>query len=158
MKIRYITIIVLIIFSMAQINFSEPLTKKDPLLGGVLSWYMPGLGQFYAKQYLKGSIYWVVENALFVSALLTIADLNFGANKDIGFQFSIKPKEYVSQKQKTIALTLGLSYVAFHIFNIIDAIQSVKTYNRQLMMNNAKVMLEYYQIADNQHVGIHCKF
>ncbi|MBU1075870.1 MAG: hypothetical protein KKH98_01165, partial [Spirochaetes bacterium] len=76
-KIIIFFLVVMIIALSTGDVYSDSFQRKDPILAGVLSWYMPGLGQFYAGKYLKGSIFWVVENTLLVSAILTIADINF---------------------------------------------------------------------------------
>ena len=65
--------------------------------------------------------------ALFASAILTVADLNFSVNEAIGFQFNIKPKEMLTDRQATIGISLFISYGVFHIYNVIDAIQTVRS-------------------------------
>lgn len=155
---KTLIMLLLLILSGGSAFSAETVSRKDPLLAGVLSWYMPGLGQFYAGQYLKGSIYWVVENTLFVSAVLTIADLNFSVNKDIGFQFSIKPKKYVSKRDKTIAITLGVSYCAFHVFNVIDAIRTTAGLNREAARERAGISWECGLLAGDPFLGMKSRF
>ncbi len=162
MKKQLIVWLIVMFIFLSSINqlYCNYADRKDPFLAGVLSWYMPGLGQFYAGKYLKGSIFWAVENTLFISALLTVADLNFSVNEEIGFQFSIKPKETISKKQKTIGITLAASYVIFHIYNVIDAVQTTKNVNFEnaLKYKQSRLNFDYKLIADNNYCTINYKF
>ncbi len=141
-------------------SYCDYYNRKDPLLSGVLSWYMPGLGQFYCEKYVKGSIFWLIENTLFISTILTVADINFSVNKDIGFQFSIKPKETISRKEETIGITLAVSFVLFHIYNVIDAVQTAKNVNSDNAekMRSARFNFDYKQVADNNYYMMNYKF
>ena len=150
----------IIIFLLLQFNseiYCERVMRKDPLLAGVLSWYMPGLGQFYAEEYLKGSIFWLVENGLLVSAILVVADIHFSMNKDIGFQFTIKLKDEITPKQERIGLSLGIAYLLFHIYNVVDAIQTAKIYNLEHKLHS-RLTLDYKNIADNNFYSLNYKF
>ncbi len=137
--------------------FPQRIERKDPLLAGVLSWYMPGLGQFYAGKYLKGSIFWVVANTLFISGLLTVTDINFSSNEEIGFQFSIKPKEDLSKDEETIGISLFIGWGLFHIYNIIDAIQTTRDVNLE-NKRQASLELDYKHVADNSYCSVNYKF
>ncbi len=156
---KFFLLILIVILSLQFINpiFCDVLEKKDPFLAGVLSWYMPGLGQFYAGKYLKGSIFWIVENTLFMSAVLTVADMNFSVNKDIGFQFNIQPKESLTKKQTTIGISLFISYGIFHIYNVVDAVRTVKKRN-SISKSHARIKFNYKYIAYNNHYMIDYKF
>ena len=50
--------------------------RKDPILAGALSWYVPGLGQMYSGAFLKGAAFFVIEQALLVGTVLSFAELN----------------------------------------------------------------------------------
>lgn len=153
----FILILLILIFS--QETNGETIKRKDPLLAGVLSWYMAGLGQIYAGEYLKGTIFWVIDYTLYISAILTVADINFSANKDIGFQINIKPKEYISAKQKTIAISLSVGYVVFHIYNIIDAIKTVRKNNLKIQKLNPKhsFFLDFRKDRNNSYFSLNYK-
>ncbi len=158
MKSRIIIILlVLLIFS--QKGSSEVIKRKDPLLAGVLSWYMAGLGQIYAGEYVKGTVFWVIDYTLYISAILTVADINFSANKDIGFQINIKPKEYISAKQKTIAISLSVGYVVFHIYNIIDAIKTVRKNNLKIqkIRREHSFFLDFESDGNNNYFSLNYK-
>lgn len=159
---KYFFFILIFMLLFSQIGRADNLTEKDPIFAGVLSWYMPGLGQFYVGKYLKGSIYWVVENTLFISAILTVADINFSANSEIGFELNLKPKDNLSRTQKSIGYSLAIGFVAFHIFNVIDAIQTTRNYNKIIEENENKnqsgLFLNYYNVANNNYLALNCKF
>lgn len=160
MKMRLIIFFLVISLSMCSIELKADVVKRqDPFLAGVLSWYMAGLGQIYAREYVKGTIFWVVDYTLYISAILTVADINFSSNKDIGFQLNIKPKENLSSKQKTIAISLAVGYVAFHIYNIIDAIRIVNRNNLKLkeFQGNNSFYFDFKNERDNNYFLLNYK-
>lgn len=159
-KVIFSLFVIILLFYSVDLDAGEKHSRKDPLLAGVLSWYMPGLGQFYAGKYLKGSIFWVVENTLFVSTILTVADIHFSVDKDVGFQLNIKPKEKLSTRQKTIAISLAISYVAFHIYNVVDAIQTTKNVNAESLekKEQSRLNFDYKYVADNNYYMMNYKF
>lgn len=106
--------------------------KKDPFLAGALSFYNPGLGQYYVGEPLKGTLFWVGENALFWSSLLTVMDLSINLKKDVGFEFKIKRKKNLSDERIYTSIGLGFAFIVLHIYNIIDAVNSAKKYNKSL--------------------------
>lgn len=54
-----------------QINlFPESIDKKSPFLAGVLSFIVPGAGEFYSGEYLKAGIFLGVEATVITVALL----------------------------------------------------------------------------------------
>lgn len=163
-KIFLLFLIIILLLHFNGNTYCERIEKKDPFLAGVLSWYMPGLGQFYAGEYWKGSIFWVVENTLFISAVLTVADLTFSINEEIGFQFSIKPKKEISLKQKYWGIeqkywgiSLFIGYGLFHVYNVVDAIRTVKKYN-SIDESYSRIGWGYMNIADNSYYMLNCKF
>lgn len=109
---------------------SEPVPeRKDPILAGALSYYMPGLGQFYGGAYLKGAAFWVVEQTLLISTLLTIAEVELSMSGDISLGLNIKAKDETSRKQRKTAIILGSTLAVVHFINIIDAVNTSRNYN-----------------------------
>ncbi len=51
-------------------NANYSLNKKSPLLGAVLSFALPGLGQIYSKSYIKSAIFVAVEAAAITVGLI----------------------------------------------------------------------------------------
>jgi len=104
--------------------------RKDPILAGALSWYVPGLGQFYAGAFLKGAAFWVIEEALLISTILTIGELELNVTGDISLGLNIKSKDNPDNQERRIAIILGSSLIAVHFINIIDAVNTARNYNR----------------------------
>jgi hypothetical protein len=100
---------------------------KDPFIAGLLSWFMMGIGQFYCKEYTKGSFFIAADLADKTSLVLLISYIN---NK-------------YSQTGQTIYMNWGafepgtkiliISYFAakfgIKFYSVIDAIQSAHKYN-----------------------------
>jgi hypothetical protein len=107
--------------------------RKDPILAGALSWYVPGLGQFYAGALFKGAAFLVAENVLLFSALLTVAELELGVSGDINLGLKLSTKQGgTSSSEKTTAIVLGTALVVVHFVNIIDAVNTTRNYNKAL--------------------------
>lgn len=141
MKIKrnlIITFLLLIFLSPSYISAFSTQDKKDPMLAAAFSWFTPGLGQAYVGNYLEGGIYWVVDRALFWSAILTIADIKVKLNSDVGFGLSINLKENLSKARILTSVGLGLGFVAFHIYQIIDASADANSYNENKMADYYK--------------------
>jgi len=152
-------ITIVMIFSVVGIKADTPVKRQDPLLAGVLSWYMAGLGQIYGRKYVKGAIFWAVDYTLYISAILTVADISFSANNDIGFGLSIKPKKNLTKKDKTIAISLTIGYVLFHIYNVVDAIKTINNNNAEILdvQNSASIFLDYQKNDENNFLSINYK-
>ncbi len=136
-KTAILVLLILVILSLSSnLIFakqdSQKISKKDPFLAGALSFYNPGLGQYYVGEVEKGTIFWIGENILFWSALLTVMDLSFKFKKDFGFEFKIKQKANLSDERIIASVSLGIAFLALHIYNIIDAVDGAKRYNRRL--------------------------
>lgn len=116
----------------------SPQDKKDPMLAAAFSWFTPGLGQAYVGNYLEGGLYWVVDRSLLWSAILTIADIKINLNSDVGLGFSINLKKNPSKARIWTSVGLGLGFVAFHIYQIIDASADANYYNKKKMANYYK--------------------
>ncbi len=157
-KMVYI-VTIFFLFSIFQTRIkADSFSNHDPLIAGVLSWYRAGLGQYYNGQYLKGTIFWIVDNTLLISTILTVADINFSVNKDIGFQVNIKPKEKITSTSQNIALSLLLTYTVFHIYNVVDAISFVKhKYNTSRKESSRKIFFNYRYVFNNNYFGFNYK-
>ena len=116
---------------------AEP-PPKDPYFAAALSWFVPGLGQFYIDQPLKGTLFWITDTALFWGTILTIADLDLKLNSDVGFSFAIRLKKNPSSERILATVGLGVAYVAFHIYNMIDAADGALKYNDQIYRQRLK--------------------
>lgn len=110
-------------------------TKKDPIFAGALSWYMPGLGQMYAGDLLKGSVFFVIEEALLIGTVLSFAELKLDVTGDIDIGFNIKSKDNPDRDEQKVGIILGVVFIGVHFLNIIDAVNTTRTYNRSLPVN-----------------------
>jgi len=141
MKNKRNFVVVLLVFIVLSPSFTHAYSlqdKKDPMLAAAFSWFTPGLGQVYVGNYLEGGIYWVIDRALLWGAILTIADIKFNLNSDVGAGFSVNFKENLSNTRIWTSLGLGLGFVAFHIYQIIDASSDANCYNK-------KKLADYYK-------------
>ena len=105
-------------------------SRKDPILAGALSWYVPGLGQMYSGSVLKGAAFFVVEETLLVSTVLIFAEIELDVTGNVGLGINIKSKSNPDRDAQSKALILGLSLIAVHFINIIDAVNTARKYNR----------------------------
>ena len=110
-----------------QTNIASQTDYKDPFIAGLLSWFMMGIGQFYCKEYTKGSIFIAADLVDKTSLILLISYIN---NK-------------YSQSNQTIYINWGafdpgtkiliISYFTakfgVKFYSVIDAIQSANKYN-----------------------------
>ncbi|MFW6139232.1 MAG: hypothetical protein ACOC7U_08670 [Spirochaetota bacterium] len=112
-------------------NRKDTFIRKDPILAGALSWYVPGLGQLYAGAYFKGAAFWVVEQTLLVSILLKFAEMEPDVTGGINLGIHIKSKDNPDREEQKTAVLLGTSLVVVHFLNIIDAVNTTRMYNRE---------------------------
>lgn len=124
--------------------------KKDPLFAGILSFYMPGLGQFYSDEKLKGAVFLVAEYTILIGSFFYFLDFNFKAGGDSGFNLKIDAKRTdlgkisTSRKNLFYATLATLSFV--HIYNIIDAVGSAHSFNSSLQQKRQELIKKYPQI------------
>jgi hypothetical protein len=120
-----------------QVDWPWP-ERKDPFFAAALSWFIPGLGQVYLGKPLKGGLYWLIDNALFWTAVLNVAHVDFGLERDIGFRFSIRARDNLGSARIWTSVGLGLCYVAFHIFKVLDAAEDASEHNQRLLMQEIR--------------------
>lgn len=133
----YKKILIFLLISLVFVNLSAAQKRRvDPILAGILSLHTGGLGQFYCEDYLKGTIIWLVDNAIFLTTIFLIADMNFSISKDAGIQFSINLKRREEIKTEVFYTFLGLSlgFIGFRIFSMIDAANTAIEKNKRFCM------------------------
>ncbi len=135
-KIHILCILVLIFMFPVLCHPSEQdnYARKDPILAGALSWYVPGLGQLYAGALLKGAVFFVIEEALLISTVLTFAKLKLDVTGDIDIGLNIKSKSETNKSERRTGIILGVSFITVHFFNVIDAVNTTRKYNRSHQM------------------------
>lgn len=109
-----------------------PYSRKDPILAGALSWYVPGLGQMYSGAFLKGATFFIVEETLLLSTLLTFVELKFDVTGGIDIGLNIKSREHQDRNEQKIGIFLGVAFIVVHFVNVIDAVNTSLKYNRSL--------------------------
>ena len=124
--------------------------KKDPLFAGILSMYMPGLGQYYSGEVIKGTAFLMTEYTLLLGSLLYFLDFNFSAGGDSGFNLGIDAKRtdlgVVSTERKNVFLGMVSVLLIIHAYNISDAVQSAKNYNMWLEEERLRIRKKYPEI------------
>lgn len=110
--------------------------KKDPIFAGMLSWYMPGLGQYYSGEYVKGTVFLVTEYALAIGSILYFMDFDFAAGDGSGFSIRIDAKRtdlgVISTSRKNVFIGLMSLLAVMHLYNISDAVVTARNYNTAL--------------------------
>jgi TM2 domain-containing membrane protein YozV len=128
--------IVLALFLVPLLALAQPegvLQRKDPILAGALSWYVPGLGQMYGGAIFKGAAFMVVEYGLIYSFLITVAQVDVGVSGGFTLGFKLSTKEGgLTSSEQTTAILLGTSLVVIHFINIIDAVNTSREHNEEL--------------------------
>ena len=87
---------------------ADPLPRRSPMTAGLLSTFLPGLGQVYSGRYSAG-----------VYSLLTVGATAAG----IAY--------YIDQERYAVAIPVGIIGLFFYISNIHDGFQYAKAFNRQ---------------------------
>ena len=108
--------------------------RKDPFFAAALSWFVPGSGQIYVGKPLKGACFWLADNALFWGAIFTVARIDLGLEKDIGFRFAVQMREKLPPARVWTAVGLGVGWLAFHIYAVISAADDASAHNQQILM------------------------
>ncbi|MBN1898353.1 MAG: hypothetical protein JW827_06220 [Spirochaetes bacterium] len=143
MKVKKI-IITIIIFciSIPMVTASdssyEYYDEKDPFVAGLLSATMMGLGQFYTKEYTKGSIFVLTDFLQKGMLVWMIVALNDKYTDDENGDQVVEWQE-ISDGDK--AWIIG--YIAFYfgstIYCVIDAVHSANVYNREIHKQREKM-------------------
>ena len=100
---------------------------KDPFIAGLLSWFMMGIGQFYCKEYTKGSIFIAADLADKTSLILLISYINSKYSQSDQTIYM----NWSEFDPGTKALIISYFTVKFGVkfYSVIDAIQSAHKYN-----------------------------
>lgn len=124
--------------------------KKDPLFAGILSFYMPGLGQFYSDEKLKGALFLVTEYTIVIGSIFYFLDFNFKAGSDSGFNLGIDAKRtdlgVISTQRKHLFYATFAALSVIHIYNVIDAVQSADSFNTSLQEKRQEMIKKHPQL------------
>ena len=87
---------------------AESLPRRSPVTAGLLSTFLPGLGQVYSGRYSAG-----------VYSLLGVGTTAAGT------------VYYIDQERYAVAIPLGIIGLFFYLNNVYDSLQSAKAFNQQ---------------------------
>jgi TM2 domain-containing membrane protein YozV len=131
---------------------------KDPFIAGVLSWSWTGLGQFYAQDYAKGSLFLVADmsqKGLFLYMLFHLSD-KYQSNDEI-----ISWTE-MSTQDRGVILGLAFSILVTKVLCVIDAVDSASDYNREVYYpywrQKQNIDISYNPDAGNVNLSVKRRF
>jgi len=96
MKRILAALIMLLVFTAPMLSLAQGADfqqHKDPILAGALSWYVPGLGQFYAGSIIKGATFMVLEFGLLYGTIISVAEIELGVSGNISLGLKIRSKD-----------------------------------------------------------------
>ena len=108
--IIFISMLLIKAFANQEQNIYKGPYKKDPILAGSLSLYIPGLGQFYAGKPGKGLAFFVTEASITLTGLRLVTDYSYGLANGV----IMTKKAEVSDHDKTIAWSMLALLVGIH--------------------------------------------
>jgi hypothetical protein len=155
MKILILCVLCLFVFNLqAETNSNELVyQEKDPFIAGLLSVTMMGLGHFYTKDYLSGSMF--VLNDFIQKGLLILLISNFndkyadGPNND-----KVVKWNEVTDTDKAIVIGFAAYYFGFRLYSIIDAMDSAEKYNQNLRNEFAHNSIKMNYVISSEKVGL----
>ncbi len=149
----------------------EQLILKDPMIAGLMSAALPGLGQVYAGRRKRGLFFFIatagalgVTAAFAEPAVLDLIDydrVEYGGNGD-GLmsvtelqnwddgEFEDDAFKDLSTGRKVGAITSGAATLGLYIWNIIDARSSSRVHNREVVQRR----IDLSTIIDQDTAGI----
>lgn len=127
--------------------------KKDPLFAGVLSWYMPGMGQLYSDEILKGSIFMISEYSILIGSLVYFLDFDFSMSGDLGFGINVDARRtdigLIETSRKNLFIGMISVLVLIHLYDVSDAVASAKNYNLKLDYKRQQIPEKLSNISFN---------
>ncbi|MCC7134379.1 MAG: hypothetical protein IT352_17100 [Gemmatimonadales bacterium] len=113
-----------------RLGLQEQVSRKDPTVAGVLSWILPGAGQFYNGQSGKGILFLLGYS---VSLGVAVAGANTTCDYD-GFEFDCRSNNGLLYGGAIAALVID-------IWSIVDGVSSAKKINRGTTRQGKGVVL-----------------
>jgi TM2 domain-containing membrane protein YozV len=103
---------------------------KDPFIAGVLSWFMMGVGQIYAGEYWKGSLFIAASltNKILLVLLLNHINSKYGSSDQI---VNVNWSTFDTSTRVLIVLYI-VEALGLRIFNVVDAVRSAQRYNERI--------------------------
>ena len=121
--------------------------KRDPILAGILSWYVPGLGQYYSGKIWKGTAFLVTEYSLTIGAIFYFMNFDFSAGGKTGFKVNVDAKRtdlgVVETSRRNVFYGIMSLVAVVHLYNISDAVSSARGFNGELEMERRRLRKAY---------------
>lgn len=131
--------------------------KRDPIFAGMLSWYVPGLGQYYSGQYVKGTVFLVTEYSIVIGALFYFMNFDFSAGGDSGLSLKVDARRtdlgVVETSRRNVFIGLMATAGLLHLYNVSDAVMSARDYNRSLDRRRQQMREKYPEINFDYEKG-----
>lgn len=127
--------------SFMQLPFTNrtflPPAEKDPFIAGLLSWFMMGMGQIYAHEYTKGSVFITANVASKLALVLLISHINTkyspGGNEIINIDW-----KSFDNNTKFLVISYFATYFGLKVYNVVDAVKSAREYNERFFSQKGK--------------------
>ncbi|MDH5682783.1 MAG: hypothetical protein OEZ36_14420 [Spirochaetota bacterium] len=110
--------------------FGQTVIKKDPVIAGLLSSVMPGVGQIYSESYTKGSVIILGDLVAKTALIATIISLT---NKYSSVDNSLVEWDQLNGNDKSLLISVSIAYIGLYIWNIIDAVNVTTDYNNKYL-------------------------
>lgn len=121
--------------------------KRDPVFAGMLSWYIPGLGQYYSERYIKGTFFLITEYALLLGGIFYFLNFDFAVGGDSGFNLKVDVERtdlgVVETSSRNIFYAVLGVVTVMHLYNISDAVMSARAFNRGLDRERKKLKKKF---------------
>jgi hypothetical protein len=152
-----IAVLIFIVPCLSYAQEDEKYVRKDPILAGALSWYVPGLGQFYSGAFLKGAAFLIIEEGLLITTILSVAELELSVSSGVSLGLNVTAKDDTNRNERTLAIVMGSALVVVHFVNIIDAVNSARNFNMR-QENNLFANMGYDPERNEYNVGLSGRF
>jgi hypothetical protein len=129
---------------------------KDPFIAGLLSWFMMGVGQIYAQEYWKGSLFIAASltNKVLLVLLLSHINSKYGSEEQI---VSVDWNSF-DAGTKVLIVAYIAEALGLRIFSVVDAVRSTQQYNERYAPNDRKSELSIDVNGDEVSMGFRYRF
>jgi hypothetical protein len=103
----------------------RPVSRKDPLLAGVLSWSCWGLGHFYAQEYTRGSLFALADLAykgLLVGLVIKISEKYGKGDQRVSWS-------RLEGGDRALVIGYLASWIGLSLWSALDAAGYAEAYN-----------------------------
>ncbi|MBX8358680.1 sugar ABC transporter permease, partial [Staphylococcus aureus] len=114
------------------------MTKRNPKLAALLS-VIPGLGQFYNKRPIKGTIFFIFFIS-FISVFYSFLNIGFWGLFTLGTVPKLDDSR-VLLAQGIISILLFAFAIMLYVINILDAYRNAERFNRNEEIKDPKARM-----------------